>query len=215
MHISLAVARYTSLVLAVLALSGCPLPEFPDAFDVAITGTEKHSAPRDTGPPTAANATWQAFRAPDPPKALPGPYGGLLNGGILERPPVDAQIFIADFGPNGAITMVHENEYLLPSVYGREIPIGGDWQGATVPFMHFRTACFGLEMDGRYGVAIVVHVRLANQYVGRAIIYSWGTIGEERIDGTFGYLLDFTGGLADILLNSGGDQYPFYAVPID
>lgn len=203
-------------VFCAIALVGCGVPELPDTFDVAISAAEMVNAPRGSGAAAAAHATWTGFRGPDAKsgeKAAPGPYGGLLNGGILERPPVDGQVFIADFGAWGDITAIHENQYFLPQVYGDELEVGGDWAAATVPFMRFKSACYGVQIDDRYGLAVVVHVRLGPLYVGRAIIYSWGTIGEEDgIVGQFGYLLDFTDGLADIVLDSGGDQYPFYAV---
>ena len=48
--------------------------------------------------------------------------------------------------------------------------------------------------------------------VGRAVTYAWGSGNADRIDGQFGYLLDFSKGLGGLLLDSGGDQYPFYLI---
>jgi len=210
--------KSTVFILPVLALLGlgigmvgCPVQELPGTFAVAITAAERVAAARASGPEDAANSSWAVFRKADPEsKAESGPYGGLLNGGILERPPVDGQIFIADFGENAQVTNVHESKYLLPAIYGEEIEVGGEWAQSTIPFLRFKSASYGVQVDNRYGAAVLVHVRFGPIYVGRAIIYNWGTINGDRLDGTFGYLLDFTGGAADLLLDSAGDQYPFY-----
>lgn len=198
-----------------LALVGCAVPELPENLDVAISSTDSESAPRDSGPMAAANNSWKAFRKADDSgntkQALPGPYGGLLDGGILERPPVDGQIFVVDFGDDGAMTGIHENKYFLPEVYGSDVPVGGEWSPSTVPFVRFRSASYGTSLDDRFGMAVIVHVKFVDIYIGRAVIYAWGTIADDRIDGTLGYLLDFTGGIGGFAFNAGGDQYPFYA----
>lgn len=206
---------YVAMLSSVmLPLTGCSLRELPDTFEVAMSAGERLSAPRNSGAADAVNSTWAGFRKADPApaeKAAPGPYGGLLTGGIVERPPVNGKIFVADFGAAGEITAIRENRYFLPQIYGEQIDIGGDWAKAKIPLLRFKSASYGLQLGERYGFAVLVHVSLGRAYVGRAIIYSWGSIGEDRLDGTFGYLLDFTGGLADLVLDSGGDQYPFYA----
>src|SRR5687767_12304834 len=78
-------------------LVGCKVPAFPETLEVVLPGDERQIATRGHGAEALANATFAAFRGPDPAKADAGPYGGLLDGGILERPPVDGQIFVADF----------------------------------------------------------------------------------------------------------------------
>ncbi len=222
--------RCFPFVLSVLLVlvAGCPtVQDLPETFDVAISATEKASAPRDSGPISLAQSSWAGFRDADPveasstpestgevavqSEAAPGPYGGLLNGGILERPPVGEQIFVVDFGDAGQMTAIHENLYFLPQYYGTEVPVGGTWSPSTLPFASFRSASYGVEQDDRYGLAVVVQVRLGNIPVGRAIIYSWGTLGADRLEGKFGYLLDFTEGIGQFLLMTGGDQYPFHA----
>jgi hypothetical protein len=71
---------------------------------------------------------------------------------------------------------------------------------------------FGVEAAGHIGYVVFVQVRLGSLYVGKAMIYTWGTVAGDRIDGQFGYVLDFTGGIAENVLTTGGDQYPIYAL---
>ncbi len=205
---------------AVLILpAGCPTATAPpDTFDVAVSATDKRSVARDTGPAELANSTWALFRKADPDESTtasdsaPGPYGGLLNGGLLARPPAGTQMFVADFGDVGQLTTIRENLYFLADIYGTEIPVGGSWSGSSIPGLEFRSASYGLQLGDTFGLAIVVNVRLNQTFVGRAIIYSWGTIASNEIDGTFGYLLDFSDGIGGLFLETGGDQYPFLAV---
>lgn len=197
-----------------VATLGCQPLELPDSFEVAISGTQKLTGIKGAGIADAANGTWTGRRGPDAKsdgKAAPGPYGGLLNGGILERPPVEGQIFVADFNSEGGIIEIRENKYFLPQVYGETLEIGSDWARSRVPFIRFKSASYGVQQEDKYGLAVLVHVRLGPFYVGRAIIYSWGTSDPTLVSGQFGYLLDFEKGLADLLLDSGGDQYGFNA----
>ncbi len=214
--------RYASAIAVTvlfIAMAGCPspaIPELPDTFDVNISATEKAPAPKNSGPPDLANSSWAAFRKPGPDEPdttvepPPGPYGGLLNG-VLPRPPADQQFFIVEFGDAGQMTRITGNQYFLPDIYGSEVVISEEWTPTPVPSLLFRSAAYGLQDDSRYGLATIVQVQAAGAYVGRAIIYSWGTLGELRIDGTFGYLLDFEGGTGGAIFPTGGDQYPFYA----
>lgn len=212
------VARILFPVVLMLP-AGCPTATAPpDTFDVAVSATEKRTVPRDTGPRDMANTTWALFRkaeadeAPAITDAAPGPYGGLLNGGLLARPPAENQMFLADFGAAGEITAIRENLYFLAEIYGAEIPVGGSWSASSIGGLEFRSASYGLQLGDTFGVAIVVNVRLNQTFVGRATIYAWGRIASNQIDGTFGYLLDFSEGIGGLFLSSGGDQYPFYAI---
>jgi hypothetical protein len=209
----------TLLLLAtVFMLTGCGVPDLPESLDVAVSGTERQAAPPGSGPAQLANSSWSLFRKADDVYTKggdpAGPYGGLLNGGLLERPPVDQQMFLVDFGQNGEITAVNENLYFLPRIYGEDLPIGEEWIPTSPPIAKFRSASYGVQDGNRFGNAVVVQVRSGPIFMGRAILYSWGTIDGDRIDGTFGYLLDFSDGAAGIVLNSGGDQYPFYATRV-
>jgi len=206
------------LPLLILALPGCPpVAALPETFDVAITAAEKRPAEKDTGPASFADSRWRAFRKADPDEdaALselrPGPYGGLLGGGALQRPPAEGQIFIVEFGDNGRMTGVSENLYFLSKIYGQDVPVGGSWVPTGLPGVTFRSASYGMEDGNRYGLAVVVQVGLNGAYVGRAVLYTWGTRDGDRIDGQFGYLLDFEGGLGSALLSTVGDQYEFFA----
>ncbi len=224
-HSTLAGARAASALLALAVvltnLGGCPgITIIPDTLDVSISATEKVSAERDSGPPNLADSSWAVFRVADPndpddePDAdapPPGPYGGLLNGGLIARPPIGEQIFIVDFGAGGVATGVRENRFFLPEFYGSEVPIRSTWTPTTIPGVLYRSASFGVEVDGRFGAAIFVEVRFAGLLVGQAVLYAWGTRDDAELNGTFGYLLDFTDGIGRVLLLTGGDQYPFRA----
>jgi hypothetical protein len=59
-----------------------------------------------------------------------------------------------------------------------------------------------------------VQVRLSDQYLGRAVLYAWGTQDSDRVTGTFGYLLDFRGGLL-AGLGQAADQYPIEGERLD
>lgn len=207
-------------IFSAAVVCGCSVPDLPGSFEVALPAGVSQVAQRGSALPAAAGVAWQAFRKADPAptatvdKATPGPYGGLLDGGFLERPPVDGQIFIAEFDEEGRVVATRENKYLLPEVYGEDIRIGGDWQPARIPLLDFKTAEYSVQVDDKYGIAILVHVRFGPLYVGRAIIYSWGTVLDQGADGQFGYRLDFENGLAGLILESTGDQYPFYATEV-
>ncbi|NUQ49734.1 MAG: hypothetical protein HUU27_07430 [Phycisphaerae bacterium] len=214
------VAPVAGLAMLMAGLAGCPsIADLPDELDVATSATEKHKAPRDSGLPSAGGRTWAAFRAIVPgesdPAATPGPYGGLLTGGLLERPPAGEQIFRVTFAEDGRPVEVSENGFFLTEIYGRRVPVGGAWSRATLPGLFFRSASYGIEIGGRFGIAIVVQVRFGGAYIGRAVLYAWGTQAAERLEGTFGYLLDFGGGPLEAALSATGDQYAFFATPVE
>lgn len=213
------------LALAAFLPAGCPTALLPDALDVNISADQKLPAAIHSGPPVLEHSTWSVFRKPDPPGTAappeppPGPYGGLLNGGLLARPPTDTRMFRIEFGPGGVVTRVLENLFFLADVYGPSVPVTSQPSPTSIPGVTFRSASYGVQVGERFGIAVVVHVDLWGAYVGRAVLYAWGTVGGgedgaglDRIDGTFGYLLDFEGGLGGLLLTTGGDQYPVYAV---
>ncbi|MCA9244769.1 MAG: hypothetical protein KDA32_12475 [Phycisphaerales bacterium] len=198
---------------------GCPLvSDLPDRFDVAISTAETREAAKDTGPASLAGASWRIFRKANPnetptdPSSAPrGPYGGLLDGGLLERPPGGAQIFVVEFAADGPMTAVRENKFFLAEIYGTEVPVGADWTPTVLPLVSYRSASYGVQVGERFGLAVVVQVRLGFSFVGRAVLYAWGTGDADRLEGMFGYLLDFTGGLGEALLGARGDQYEFFA----
>lgn len=201
--------------MVALVTVGCGgVPALPDTFDVATSATEKSEAEKDTGPIGLANSTWSLTRAADPDDSgdaadstPPGPYGGLLSGEALERPPVGEQIFLIEFGEQGQMVRASENRFFLPDFYGSDVPIGEQWSGTTLPGVVFNSASYGLEIGGRFGVAVIVHVRFGGFFLGRAILYSWGVQTDDTLAGTFGYFLDFTDGIV-AGLGTVADQYP-------
>ncbi len=203
--------------ILVIWLTGCGgVPALPDTFDVATSATEKSEAGKGTGPLGLANSTWSLTRVADPDEVgeaepadstPPGPYGGLLSGDALERPPVGEQIFLAEFGEQGQMVRVTENRFLLSDYYGSELPIDDQWHGTKLPGVVFNSASYGLEVGGRFGVAVIVHVRFGNFFLGRAILYSWGVQTDDTLAGAFGYFLDFTDGVVPSL-GTIADQYP-------
>jgi hypothetical protein len=205
------------------AIAGCPaVVDLPAELEVATSAAVKHPAARDSGPPSLANSTWAAFRAvvegesdeppADPP---PGPYGGLLDGSGLARPPAGAQIFKVAFGANGVPVRITDNEYFLKDIYGAEVPVGGEWEQTVLPGVEYRSAGYGLEVGGRFGVAILVQVRVGTTFIGQAILYTWGTLSEDRLEGIFGYAFNFDEGIGGLVLQNTGDQYAFFATRVE
>jgi hypothetical protein len=206
-------------ILAISALMGCgcgAVPNLPRTFDVATSASEKSEVPAGTGPASFASSTWSLVRVADPEDSgagaeddsTPGgPYGGLLSGDALDRPPVGERIFLVEFGDQGQMTRVTENRFFLAQFYGSDVPVGGEWRRSTLLGVTYHSASYGLEVAERFGLAVVVDVRFGALYLGRAIPYSWGTLAGDSIDGTFGYLLDFTDGIVPSL-GTIADQYP-------
>jgi hypothetical protein len=112
------------------------------------------------------------------------------------------------------MTAVRENRFLPSEFYGADVPVGDAWSPATLPGVSFRSAWYGLAVGDRFGLAVVVQVRLGALLVGRAILYAWGTASTDQLDGTVGYLLDFSDGIGGLLLRTNGDQYPFLATRV-
>ena len=194
---------------------GCgSVPALPESFEVATSATDRVTADAGTGPAALADSVWSLARKPDPSDAndnaaLPprSPYGGLLNGQGLERPPVGERMFLAHFEAEGELTEITENRFFLARIYGSRVPVGGEWNASNLPGIAFRSDSYGVQAEERFGLAAVAHVRFGNVFLGRAVLYSWGTVADDLIDGVFGYLLDFTDGLLS-QLGTVADQYP-------
>lgn len=204
--------------LVAMTAMGCGgVPALPETFEVATSATEKFEAESDSGPAGLTNSTWSLARVAGPNEdaedsadtAPSGPYGGILSGDALERPPVGERIFLVEFGDEGQMVNVTENRFFLPRFYGDEVQITSDWHATSLPGVSYSSASYGLDVAGRFGVAVIVHVRFGNFFLGRAILYSWGTQAEDTIDGQFGYLLDFTDGVVRSL-GTIADQYPIH-----
>ncbi len=212
---------FTQPIIAFIILAGIigcgGVPALPDSFEVTTSATEKVEADAGTGPQGLANSSWSLMRKTDPEDdpseddAQPrGPYGGILGGDALQRPPVGEEIFQIHFGESGEMIEVTENRFFLPGIYGGTVHVGGDWTSAGLPGMAFRSASYGVQTGDRYGLAVVVHVRAGNIFLGRAVLYSWGTITGDHLDGQFGYLIDLTEGAVPTI-GTIADQYPIEA----
>lgn len=202
---------------------GCnAVPELEQLLSVATTAADRIDAPADSGPIGLANSTWSLMRKADPneqaalsnPMPAPGPYGGLLSGQALQRPPVGERIFLVRFGDHGQMVEVTENRFFLPEVYGMTVPIGGEWTGAALPGVFFNSASYGGQVGDRFGLAVLVHVRFGQTYLGKAVLYAWGTINGDMIGGQFGYVIDFTDGAVSFL-GTVADQYPIEGRRVD
>ncbi len=203
------------LIAAVaLAILGCEgAPSLPETFDVATTAAARTAAAANSGPAVFADSVWSIIRTPDPagedaaPTSDPGPYGGLLNGDALPRPPAGERVFLVHFGAGGEMVRVSENLYFLAEFYGEDVPVGGAWTNTTLPGIVFHSASYGVQLGERFGIAVVVDVRFRQLYLGRAILYAWGTTADATLTGQLGYFIDFTGGAAPSL-GTIADQYP-------
>lgn len=209
--------RRTALwcVAAALAIAtvGCGgVPGLPTTLEVAVSAMDKTEAAAGSGVAGLANSVWSIERTDpatdenvDPPTS--GPYGGLLTGERLDRPPVGERIFLIEFGPAGEFVEVRENRFFLPRIYGDTVEVGGDWASTTFGGVSFRSESYGVEVGERFGTAVVVNVRFGNFFLGRATLYAWGTQADDQLAGTFGYVIDFTEGVV-AFLGSRADQYP-------
>jgi hypothetical protein len=206
-----------SVSLFVAGCFGPPAP--PGVFDVVLPGGAKQEVAAHTGPEMLAGGSWSGFRkaggteqAEFESNPVAGPYGTLLNGGSLTRPPVDWQIAVIDVAEDGRVTMIRENDYLLSGIYGDSSVVDGTSQSTTIFGLTYALTSFGVTVDDAIGVAVVSDVRFIGLPVGRAVIYAWGTGSTDRVDGQFGYLYDFSEGIGGLFFASGGDQYPFYLI---
>lgn len=205
------------LVSVWLLAAGCfGPPELPETLEVVLPNDERRTAVAGSGAANVANSTWAAFRkAASESEAveteLPGPYGGLLNGGFLQRPEPDTLMYRIEFAEGGRATKVSENAFYLPALFGRDFLIDGRLHPGRLPLLSYAAVSFGVSEDDRFGFAIPVEVRFLGIPLGRAAVYAWGTVSGERLDGVFGYTADLNP-IPDLLLGSGGDQYPFYSL---
>jgi len=204
-----------SLIIAASGIAGCgSVPSLPPALDVPISETETATAQAGTGPSGLANTVWALTRKGDGYSRYGSGtssggdgYGGLLRGEPLERPPVDGQVFLVHFGPDGEMVEITENEYLLPEIYGSEVPVGGGWMGTPMPSLTFRSESYGLQDGDHYAVAARFQVRFAGFLLAHATVYSYGEVQDDQAEGTFGYLLDFDDGLLSFM-GEIEDDYP-------
>jgi hypothetical protein len=217
------VAGVCSVVLSLVGVTGCfPIPELPGTFEVATSTVDRVEAAKGSGPAGFADSAWSLSRKADPAEggsaqqsdAPPGPYGGLLTGMGLDRPPVGERIFLVQFDEQGRMVEVAENRFFLADIYGATVPVGSSWVASTLPGVRFRSASYGVQVGDRVGIAIVVDVSLLGSYVGRAVLYAWGAVANDQLEGMFGYLLDLTGGgLRGLGMIA--DQYPVHGQQIE
>lgn len=196
------------------ATTGCGgVPGLPTSLEVATSTMDTTEAAAGSGVAGLADSVWSIERVADPAQhgdadpPTSGPYGGLLTGERLARPPVGERIFLIEFGPVGEFVEVRENRFFLPRIYGDTVEVGGDWAATTFGGVSFRSEPYGVEVGERFGMAVVVNVRFGNFFLGRATLYAWGTQADDQLAGTFGYVIDFTEGVV-AFLGSRADQYP-------
>jgi len=202
----------------VVALAGCfGPPNLPAELEVVLPNDVRRTAPADSGPELLAGQTWGFFRKPDADSPAgdddsgdTGPYGGILGRGFLDRPEPDTLMFMAHFAADGHIERITDNSFYIPRLAGDDFDADGAFHAARFPGLQYASVSFGVSEEDRLGIAIAVDVRFLGLPVGTAVVYSWGTLAGDRIDGIFGYVTDFELA-ADLLLGSGGDQYPIYA----
>lgn len=215
-------------VCAAAGAAGCgSLPPLPSTVTVPISHYDTVDADIGTGPLPLANSGWVLTRAEDDDYPLGTGYlvqRGLIRAGTASRvrrdsgrikatdaasadalrayfprPDVGETIFVVHFGPAGEMIEVTENEYLLPRLYGTEVPIGGRWVTTPLPGVAFRSESYGLSVGNHYAVAARFQVRLFNCPLAAALVYSYGQIDGDTSDGEFGYSIDFTDGVLPFL----------------
>lgn len=209
---------FLGTLTALFLSTGCQSPGGADMLAVVLPQDRAQTVAVGSGPMLLANSTWAGFRIAEAgeeedarAEVTPrGPYGSLLNGGVLDRPPAETQIFLADFGEDGSFTAIRENRYFLPDIYGETMPVDGKVHNASIPGLQFRPVSFGVSEGDEVAMAVVVDVTMIGLRAGTATIYAWGTVEGDRLDGVFGYQIEFVGLFA--VLPSGGDQYMFYAI---
>lgn len=215
-------------VCAAAGASGCgSLPALPATVTLPISHYGTADAEIGTGPLPLASSVWVLTRAED--DDYPLGTGYMVQRGLIRadtasrirresgsvkaadaasadalrayfpRPDVGETIFVVHFGPAGEMIEVTENEYLLPRLYGAEVPIGGRWIATPLPGVAFRSESYGLAEGNRYAVAARFQVRLFNCPLAAALVYSYGEIDGDTSDGEFGYTIDFTDGVLRFL----------------
>lgn len=186
-------------------------PDLPAELEVVLPNDARQTATVNSGVVAFANSTWDVFRTdeadePAGDDAPPGPYGGLINGGFLERVEPGGLVYTARFGEQGQAVEVTENVFYLPEVFGRRLIIDGEFHGTNVLGLEYAAAAFGVTRENQFGVAIPAEVRFFGITLGTAVVYSWGTLAGDEGQGIFGYQADLNP-IPDLLLGSGGDQY--------
>ncbi len=203
-----------------LGFSGCfGPPNLPDELEVVLPNNARRTVPAGSGATAFENSTWSVFANPDAEGATddsssapqPGPYGGLLIGGIVALPSADTRLYDIHFGDGGRILRVSEN-IISPEFLGDEIIIDGAFHALGFPGLSTAAVSFGVSEGDQFGVAFTMDLRFLGIPVGTNLVYAWGTRTEARVDGILGVLVDFLP-LPDLFLTSGGDQFPISATP--
>ncbi len=203
-----------------LGFSGCfGPPNLPEELEVVLPSDVRRTAPAGSGPTAFENSTWSVFANPDAAGATddssaaprPGPYGGFLTGGVVMLPSADTRLYRIHFGDGGRLLRVSENT-ISPEVIGDELIIDGAFHAERLAGLTYAAVSFGVSEGEQFGLAFPMDLRFFGIPVGSILVYAWGTRNEARVDGTLGLLLDFHP-LPELILRSGGDQFPIFATP--
>jgi len=207
-------ARLVAMIAPmILIIGGCfGPPEFPEETDVFLSQETSQRAQINSGPPSMANSEWDISRrvVEGMESAEESPYGGILGGGFLDRLDPGERMVRVHFEDQGRVTRATENAFYVPQFLGETIIIDGQLQTALLPGLAYAAVSYGTENENRVGIALRVEVRFLGVPSADAVVYAWGPLDGDRIEGVFGYSADFSPLLA-LLLGSGADQYPVLA----
>jgi hypothetical protein len=130
-------------VLLVAACAGCET--CPPIMLVTLGNDTVVTANANTGWPSQANTVW-AFHADAPIPAL------SVFSFIVERGP--GFLFSAEFGPDGEVLRVFDNEVLIPDLLGAQLLLDNLWRAAEALGLFYVAESYGAEEGVSAGLVI-------------------------------------------------------------
>ncbi|MCG3127731.1 MAG: hypothetical protein CHACPFDD_02601 [Phycisphaerae bacterium] len=185
--------RLAAMLAPALALGGCPIAaDFADTFPVTLPGDRVLSAERGDGAAALANTTWAFFKAPNGRNFddQPGPYGGILGSALFETPADDEFLFRAEFGADGRLVRIFDNNFLIPEIVGDEFLYDEQSHSTNVPLLLYVGASYGIQDGNQVGYAAPYDATFAGVDAASALAYAWATLDGDRMTGVIGYLID-------------------------